>query len=216
MLSGIKVRVNRGFTLVEVMITVVIVAIGVALAMPTWENAVQKRNVTSASEELAAFIAHAQTEAVRLNDVVSIVSKRSADGSDWCLGAIDGQTMADNGVSACNCDFGSGSPLHCEVRGQRQVLRDESFEYHSMESAMVGATNNNSFSFRFDPIRGIKTNPSGSVVNVDHSFAVISENGKHKLQVEVSVTGRVRICSPLAAKAVPGYKSCCGGPIVAP
>lgn len=220
MLSGIQYRVNRGFTLVEVMITMVIVAIGVALAMPTWENAVQKRMTTSAAEELAAFFTHAQSEAVRGGELVTVTIQRNVGGTNWCAGSIN-QTQMD-AVTETHCHCWDNDPTvdkFCEFDDETpRRITASSYEGFLMDRSAedVGRTGDNHLFFSFDPIRGIKLDELGNVVSDSPEVTLISDNGKHKLKVEVAVTGRVRICSPIAAKAVPGYKACTAGPILLP
>ena len=67
--TGLK-RANRGFTLIELMVVVVIVAIGVSLALPVFDDISQRRQVTSQAEQLAAFISQAQSEAVKQNQPI--------------------------------------------------------------------------------------------------------------------------------------------------
>ena len=47
---------SRGFTLIELVIVVGIVAIGVTLALPSWRSVVEKRQLTSAIEQVASFL----------------------------------------------------------------------------------------------------------------------------------------------------------------
>ena len=85
-------RSTRGFTLIELLITVVVVAIGVALEVPSWENLVQKRNVSCGAEDIAAFFSYAQSTAVKKNEEITVTLKRVGAGATWCVGAIDEET----------------------------------------------------------------------------------------------------------------------------
>jgi prepilin-type N-terminal cleavage/methylation domain-containing protein len=208
MLSGIKKRSIRGFTLVELMITLVIIAIGVGLALPSWDNAVQKRNVTSAAEEVAAFISYSQSQAVKSNQEVTVTFKRVSSGTNWCVGAIDETAKNANNITHCECDVAVGDSAHCLIDGQSNFISQGSFEKLKMDSSSQGGTASLDFFFNFDPIRGIRTNEAGNVVANDNLITLASDNTHHKLQVEVSVTGRVRICSPIATQAIPGFKAC--------
>ena len=53
-IMGIRIT-NKGFTLLELMIVMVIVAIGVALAVPAYQDLMQRRETTSKAEQLSAF-----------------------------------------------------------------------------------------------------------------------------------------------------------------
>ncbi len=56
---------NQGFTLVELMVTVAIVAILLAVALPSFEGSMRSNRVATASNELIASIALARSEAIR-------------------------------------------------------------------------------------------------------------------------------------------------------
>ena len=100
---------SRGFTLIELMITLVIVAIGVALAVPTFENVAQKRSVTRGAEEIAAFLSLAQGEAIKRNETVAVTVTRTND-TTWCLGAMI-RTATDH----CDCESTStGDADYCD------------------------------------------------------------------------------------------------------
>ncbi len=201
---------NRGFTIIELMIVVVIVAIGVALAVPTYQNIVQKRQVTSAAEQIAAFLALAQGEAVKRNEVVVVsVERDNSDGAVWCVGAMIKTADDDH----CDCESTSASDDNfCDFItdgvGAPQLINQVGFQSFTMSGSAVGGTASNDFNFNFDPIRGIKVLDNGSADGNLHNVTLISSNTNHSLRVGVSVTGRVRMCNPVSTKAVPGFKPC--------
>ena len=92
------VKLIRGYTMVELMITLVIIAIGVALALPSWQTAVEKRRITAAAEEIVSFITFAQSEAVKRNQLTTLSWDSNGGHSDsWCMG----MTL---GTAACDCE----------------------------------------------------------------------------------------------------------------
>jgi type IV fimbrial biogenesis protein FimT len=195
----------RGFTLIELIIVVVIVAIGVALAVPTYQNIVQKRQVTSAAEQIAALLALAQGEAVKRNEVVVVSVKRDGDGAVWCVGAMIKTADDDH----CDCEITSASDdQHCDFNvdgvGVPQLINETGFQSFTMNNS----TPDNDFDFNFDPIRGIKVSDGGFADASLHEVTLLSSNTNFSLSVGISVTGRVRVCNPVSAKAVPGFKPC--------
>lgn len=75
---------NRGFTLVELALTVVIGAVLVSLAMPSMQRMVRSSNVTAEVNRLVGSINLARSEAVKRNAAVSVASKGS--GTDYSDG----------------------------------------------------------------------------------------------------------------------------------
>ena len=131
----------KGFTVVKLMITVVIVAIGVALATPTYENIMQKRQTTAQAEELAAFLSYAQSEALKSNEQVSLQLSYT-NPTSWCIGANEGNT-------GCDCT---------EVDTTATDYRSLNGVAHMMDSSTQTRCSMSAYSadtmFTFDPVQG--------------------------------------------------------------
>jgi len=63
---------KSGFTLIELLVVIAVIGISVSLAVPSWGLVSQKRSLTNAAEQVAAFLATAQTEAQKRNQEVSL------------------------------------------------------------------------------------------------------------------------------------------------
>jgi type IV fimbrial biogenesis protein FimT len=72
-------RVARGLTLIELMIAIAVGAVLVALAAPSFTQALGKSRLSSAASELTSAVQLARTEAIRNNRRVTLC--RSEDGS---------------------------------------------------------------------------------------------------------------------------------------
>lgn len=92
---------NRGFTLIELMIVLAIVAILILVAVPNLGMFVQQSRMDALQNRLASAMSLARTEAIRQGEEVSVCARKSADenvdndscGSDWTNGwavAIEG------------------------------------------------------------------------------------------------------------------------------
>ncbi|MCW8926500.1 MAG: GspH/FimT family pseudopilin, partial [Xanthomonadales bacterium] len=208
---------RKGFTLIELMITVVIVAIGVVLAVPTYQNTVQKRRLTDAAESIAAFLALAQGEAIKRNETIAVSFERENDGKTWCLGAM----IQTAGTDYCDCESTStGDDDYCDFNpggaGAPQIINQVGFESFTMNGSWEGGSPDNDFQLYFDPVRGVKVDSSGVVDGNTHRARLVSDNSKYSLQVEISVTGRILVCNPVSDKKVPGFKNCAALPAPPP
>jgi Tfp pilus assembly protein FimT len=172
------------------MIVLVIVAIGVALATPTFQDVTQRRQTTAQAQELAAFLSFAQGEAVKKNTPISVELKFTSP-SNWCIGAAETLT-------GCDC---TGVGTACTIEGVTVTMGSATQEHSSMLTPAVLADK----VFAFDPIRG--TMIADDLAN-SHTFTLQSDNAKYALRVDVAATGRIKVCNPLSSKAVHGYKSC--------
>lgn len=84
-----------GFTMVELMITVAILAILVALAVPSFTSMINSSRLAAQANELVASLQLARGEAVRRNARVTVC--RSTDGTNCIVGTGQGSwlTFAD-------------------------------------------------------------------------------------------------------------------------
>ncbi|MFO7857682.1 MAG: GspH/FimT family pseudopilin, partial [Ectothiorhodospiraceae bacterium] len=76
-------RNERGFTLIELMITIAIAAILITVAVPGFQNLLQSNRVTSSTNELITAIATARSHAIRRGNDVRV----DPDG-DWTDGFV--------------------------------------------------------------------------------------------------------------------------------
>ena len=189
---AMKRTTNRGFTLLELMIVMVIVAIGVALAVPSYRDTMERRETTSQAEQLSAFLSYAQSEAVKRNEMISIQLSYT-DANNWCVGANEGNT-------GCDCtETDSGSVNFCSINDVAKIMSSATQTKSSMLSHETDTT------FTFDPIRGTM---ASSDLGLDHGFVLQSDNANWQLTVDIGVTGRIRICNADSDKAVPGFQTC--------
>lgn len=93
-------RNERGFTLVELMVTVAVLAIVAAIAAPSFRNLLLNSRLTAAANELSAALQGARMEALRTNARVVVCPSTdgsSCAGSDWSkFVLISGKTGASN------------------------------------------------------------------------------------------------------------------------
>jgi type IV fimbrial biogenesis protein FimT len=82
-------RPHRGFTLIEMVIVVTIVAILAALTGPAFRDFVVRQRIRTAGYDLMADLTFARSEAIKRNSSVTI----TRDGSNW----TGGWTITDSG-----------------------------------------------------------------------------------------------------------------------
>ena len=188
-------RFAKGFTVIELMIGLGVLAIITALAVPSYRTVIEKRQVTSGAEQISAFLGHAQFESVKRYQFVA-VNFQEDDGL-WCFG------LRANNTAAVNCDCtvtDVGAANACVLDGALRVLNSTSLSFPEvLQDASVGGDG----TVVFDPVRGLMQDAETVSVELE------STESHYALDVEVSVTGRVKICSNEAAnKDVPGFRQC--------
>jgi len=91
----------RGLTLIELMVTVAIMAILLVLVVPSFNNFLARSRLTGAAEALAQDLQLARSEALRSNAGVTL---SLSPGNAWCYGSVAGN-------AACTCTTASSCTL---------------------------------------------------------------------------------------------------------
>lgn len=194
--TGNGISTHHGFTVIELMIALAVLAIITSLALPSYRTILEKRQVTSGAEQLGAFLSSAQLESVKRNQFVAV--NYQENGGAWCLGMRAGDSAAVD----CDCTVTDPTAANaCALDGTLKVFNSSVLKYPDvLNSAAVGADD----TIVYDPVRGL----TQGFETVTLELQSVPE-GTYALDVEVAVTGRVKICSnAVADKDVPGYKEC--------
>lgn len=85
-------RQNRGFTLIELMTVILIAALLLAVAVPSFDTLIKRNNVDALQSRLSSALATARTEAASRNKTITICASNNGlacTGADhWNLGWI--------------------------------------------------------------------------------------------------------------------------------
>ena len=80
-------QANSGFTMIELMIVVVIVAILIALAAPSFTPLIERWRVRDSAETLTSTLFYARSEAIKRGG--RVIMTKSADSTDCTTGGVD-------------------------------------------------------------------------------------------------------------------------------
>ena len=82
---------SRGFTLVELMITIAVLAVGSALAYPSFSGVLKGNRVATSTNNVIAAFNLARSEAIRSNRAGGVCPSNAGaqcDGTDWNVGYL--------------------------------------------------------------------------------------------------------------------------------
>lgn len=178
---------NAGFTLLETMIVVAIIGILAAIAVPSFQDMIERNRLKQAVESLKSDLQFARTEAVKQSMDI-IVSRTTGNAGAWCYGLA---RKIPASKTSCDCAVtDTASANYCDIK----IVSGTNFSTTNMVLASGG---NSTFGFR----RG----------TIDAN-GVTFNTGTYEARVIFSDTGRVRICTPATLTSgktgLPGVTVC--------
>lgn len=167
-------RGEQGFTVIELMVAVAIIAIIAGIAAPSFVNLIRGNRVTSAGNELVALMQIARSEAISRRSTVLVCP--SDDGAA-CSAAVGNRWIA-------------------IVSGSAVALRDSTLSNGVTVAASANlSAASNTFTFAPNGFSAVGTNPSGTV-----GICVGALSGQNDIDVSASV-GRVSTARRAATTA---------------
>jgi len=177
------------------MISLVLIAIGAALALPSYQEMIEKRHLARGAEQLLAFVNSAQSRSIQWNERLNVSWKRTGD-NEWCVGANLGDTI-------CDCtDTDINSATFCDINNDPWIF-DDAIVGDRVLLKSFSSTDEVDSAFSFEPDRGL-------FVNLGDSLAVElhSRQENYQLQLMVNNTGQASLCSKDAEHQISAYKVC--------
>ena len=157
----------KGFTLIEMMVTAIILGIVMAIAVPSFVDFIGNTRIRTIAESLRSGLQLARAEAVKRNAIV--VFTLNADTS-WNIGCA---------IVTATC------PASIQAKSAAEGSSD------SITLTMVG---NNAV--RFTSLGTVDPSVVGQLTQVDIDHSDLDVNVSKDLRVTIGVGGNVRMCDP--------------------
>jgi len=176
---------SRGFTIVELLVTITVLGIVLMLGLPNMSAWLQNTQIRTSAEAMVSGLQLARTEALRRNrqarfnvvDTLDAGCNLIATGGSWVVSMADPSGKCD--VEPSDID----DPFIVQKRSGQD----------SSQNVAVSATSNtvlfNGLGSAGAPVQFALTNPSGGTCQQ-------SGGTMRCLQINVSASGSVRMCDP--------------------
>lgn len=126
-------RRSRGFSLLELMVTIAVMVILLAIALPSFRDVIHRNEVSSASNTLLASVAYAREEAINRGQLVYMCP------GDQTAGCTVGSKVFDSGWIVYAAPAGSASVGQTYTSGTSILLRANPAQTGVSIEAQAGA-----------------------------------------------------------------------------
>ena len=171
---------DRGLTLVELMLSISLLALLAVAAVPSFDGLLQRREATGLSNQIVADLQALRGTALARQEALRLTVRSPATGRGGCYAVHTGA------ADACTCDTSSV-----------QCTGGELLRGHVLPADGRLLLRANVASMRVDPRQGT-VSPAGSI-------EVVARNGQ-SLKHVVNLLGRVRVCA--SSGTWPGVPAC--------
>lgn len=175
----LRARRSQGFSLLELLVTLAVLGIIVAVGVPSFLSMLQNSRLTGAAHESYALLQYARSDALRAGEPRYVVWQQNAD--NWCAAVAT--------TASCDCLTQS-----CAINGVSRRLDHTDYGQVSLTGASFASGSYTAF----DGMRGLAEGHAGSVTYQLPDTA--------QVKVIVSALGRVRMCQ--SATFSGGFPTC--------
>ncbi|HUW26604.1 MAG TPA: GspH/FimT family pseudopilin [Gallionella sp.] len=174
-------RKQSGFSLIELLIGIAIMAILMGLAMPSFQTWLQNSQIRNAAESIQNGLQRARSESVGRNTNVEFVL---GAGSSWTVQVVGGDVI--------------------ESRSASEGSKDVTVTALAADSSPATTITFNNFGgVGVPPKQPLNTDDSAPFVQVDLDSSVLSPADSQELRVTIGIGGNVRMCDPNASGTSP-------------
>jgi len=195
----------RGFTLLELLITIALVAVLATLSLPGMQNFFDRERLIGATEQIYSHLQQARIEAIaRSIPIYAKVEVSTTGDLQYGISQRDGCVLS-QGVDdddACvlvrddskDDDVAKGNFVSGVGAEDLMLMSFDISEFTGVSASDVD------FQIKFEPMRG--TASASNEINLSTALG-------RELRIEIGLLGQLKICSP--NDSVDGYNSCSGG-----
>lgn len=177
----LKIRVTRGFSLIEMMVVITIMAIMLSAAAPSFQVWIANSKIRTAADGLLNGLQVARSEAIRRNRSVQLRLTANSDG------------VLNGGWQVISAPSGAICPLEAPLAEDILQIRSaqEGTTGITATATPLGATR-----VTFSPVGLLNSSCNTPITTLTVDNPTIDTNDSSELRIVVSPTGGTRMCEP--------------------
>ena len=188
----------RGFTLVELMVTIAVVAVLATLAAPSFYDFILVQRLKGINAQLVTDMQFARSEAGSRGVDVQVIFRPTGDGAMGCYSIYTDDS--ENPREKCDCT--QPPATRCTQASTREI---RTVQIPASLGVSLSLPYARDISFRAIT-GGIVIGPSAASATPNGFMVETSIDANRKLHTDIGMSGRPSVCSP--AGAVTGFTAC--------
>lgn len=185
---------NRGFTLVEIFISIFIVAMLMMLVAPSMGTWIQNTRLRSAAEAVSRGVQTARVEAMKRNTVVAFnLTDTNSTAFTVCL-YDPVNNICQTGANAILMQRDASEDASTAKVGTDTALSDPT-------TALAPGTNVPSTA-AFDSMGRLAATAPNNIMRIDVRNPAVNNTDERRLVIFINQSGQIRVCDPRLSKAV--------------
>lgn len=186
-------KFRRGFTLIELMVTLSVLVILAMLAFPSFQAVRQRAALRGAADQTLSFWSQARLEAAKRNSLVKVGVAQASTGASFCLGAATTTIGASDIATPCDC-FTAGA---CDI-AQYPATQSE------WDGVTLSAVTLGGVAWPSGTIGTAVLDPKRAALITSGTAGIVTLAGPagrkaYKLRLSVDRLGRGLLCEPTSA-----------------
>lgn len=166
-------KFSQGVTVIELMITLVVVGILASIAVPSYNEFMKRSKLTGAAEKVFGHLQYARSESIASGKDIFVYFEETS-GANWCIG------VSDDDVAGCGCST-TASMAKCTINGApARFVRGEDYPNILLTTDFT------------DNDTGFLAPRSVAIETGGVSLALPAYGA---VEVRMNVLGRMRLCS---------------------
>ena len=189
-----KITRTAGFTIVELMVVVAIVAIVLTLVAPSFKSLIEMQRLRSINDQLVTDFQFARAEAARLGLGVHFITRPATAVIPACYIIYSDKNFKPTTWStACDCRAAAGS--RCSSTNTAEIKTVQMILEHKILLKVVPGIDSH---VAFDPATGILMVPAGDEGDIPPSPYKIDTklDNSRSLRTILEISGRPSVCAP--------------------
>ena len=191
-------RLQQGLSIIEILVTLAIIGMLMALAGPSAGVWIQNTQLRNAAESVVSGLQQAKLEALKRNKLV-MFRLTDPGSTEWDICLYDFTTDA--------CSTAPGAVLFSKSKNEASYNARVGALINTVPAPLVpiavgtGISSGNPATFTFDPFGRQAATAANNITQIDVRNTTLSLANERRLVILVNAAGQIRMCDPKLSKA---------------